>query len=610
MRDYSPADKGRFARQAVALQADGASLGRAADTLGVPLGTLARWVAAWRNGGADAFASRRASCGRKAVARGVSPEFAARLRGLAAKCHSAVLALRQAADWPDCPPAMRADLKRRFAKGGKIHLPLSLRRLCNVTPEAEAKRMSDTAFGHVAIKARHVAEVRDPFTGEIRPLRAGDLFLSDDMSVNHPYWFSLPEGETATRAHRGDRLAEKWGVAVGRQGLYTIDARGKWLGVDLTGRPTDAYTAADVLRHFRHVVAAFGLPRIGWVLEKGVWCARTVDGIRVAATDDGMRTAIVAGLESLGIEVKHVWTSEGKALIEGAFGNLQNFLDLQDAPTVGRHRGEMERVEAAMRRVRAGVVHPREAGLPHIAEELEAVRSAMKRCNETPKAGRIQEGIPDERWEADTALFPLRRPAGKEWGVFFPLKREVALRQGHAEVSVDGRTLRFTAPELFAELGAGYRVLVACDPDDPEAGAAVYNLERGARNVRGFRFGEWMAAAEFSRDMLLWGRDDEAREEHAARKRRFTRAFQTAWATTGLWETGVRRGVERPGERLTVEAGRAPLVGAANATDATSASLPTAARSRRLSDEDCDALEEALAAKEAAAFAAGDLIGI
>lgn len=600
MRQFDQSSKVHAAREAVRLLAGGMPWRDVCRAVGVARGTLERWVAVWRAEGAEGLASNRHRSGRKPVAGEDVPEpWAKRLRGLAAKCHSAVLALRRAKDWPDCPPGIRSHLEGLFARGGRIDVPLSLRRLCQVPPEAAAKRRSDTAYGHVALKGRHEAMVRDPRTGEVRELLAGDIYLSDDMSVNHPFWFELPPGETKTRAGRGDKLAEKFGVAVGRQGLYTIDARGKWLGVDLIGRPSDAYTAADVLRHFRHVVGTYGLPRLGWVLEKGVWCARTVDGVKVAVDGDGAKSRIVAGLESLGIEVKHVWTSEGKALVEGAFGNLQNWLDLQENPTVGRQRGEMERVEAVMRRVRAGTVHPRDAGLPDIARELAEVQAAMMHCNETPKAGRIQEGIPDERWAADTEAHPLAVPESEQWGVFMPWKTETQIRQGHVEATVDGRTFRFTAPEVFAELGAGYRVVVGFDPDDAEAGACVWNLEKGARNIYRAAVGGWLCHAEHSAPMLLWGDDDEARAAHAERKRRFTRAFTTAWAGTGLWGVGAKNGVERPGVKTGSRTGEGDAAAAA----------PAPAKRKALTATDLAGIEASLEADESRLEQSGVLWG-
>ena len=545
MYDKEQAKRVDVCQAAQRMLAAGRTMGECCLALEVGRSTLERWLMKWRKGGEEALAGRRHDCGRRPLAAQVPEAFAKKVLALRARCHSATLAWQAAIELPDCPPGIVAALKPRFARGGEVEIPLSLRRLVYVQPELEAKRKSDCEFLHAGLKGRHEDLVIDPRTGRERRLLAGDVFLSDDMSANHPFWFELPAGETATRAHRGDRLAERFGVTVGRQGLYTIDARGKWLGADLIGRPSDAYTAADVLRHFRHVVEQFGMPRIGWVLEKGVWCAQSVDGLKVVVSDDA-REATVAGLSSLGFQVKHVFTSEGKALVEGAFGRLQNVLDLQERPTVGRHRGEMERVEAVLRRVRAGTIHPADAGLPHILEERDEVAKAMAWLNERPKAGRIAHGIPDEVWSRDVDAHPLRQASGDDWSVFLPWKVQTAIRQGHVTATVDGREYRFTDPELAADLGAGYRVAAAFDPDEPEAGCAVWNLERGSANRRRYAPGQFIGMMEYAAPAPFWG-ENGATAAAAGRRKRFTRAFTTAYAGTGIWGTAARTGLERRG---------------------------------------------------------------
>lgn len=604
MLDKEQANRVEKCRAAERMLAGGAFMRDVALALGVGRSTLERWLAAWRRDGEEALASGRHACGRKPLAEAVPEAFAKKVLAIRARCHSAVLAWQAAIELPDCPAEIVAALKPRFARGGPVEIPLSLRRLVYVQPELEAKRKSDCEFLHTGLKGRHEDMVIDPRTGRERRLLAGDVYLSDDMSVNHPFWFELPAGETQTRAHRGDKLAERWGVAVGRQGLYTLDARGKWLGVDLIGRPSDAYTAADVLRHFRHVVETHGMPRVGWVLEKGVWCAQSVDGLKVVISDEA-REATVAGLASLGFAVKHVFTSEGKALVEGAFGRLQNVLDLQDAPTVGRHRGEMERVEAVLRRVRAGSIHPADAGLPHITEELEEVRKAMQWLNERHKAGRIAFGIPDEVWDRDTSAHPLRRLRGDDAAVFLPWKTETALRQGHVTATVDGREYRFTDPELAAALGAGYRVAAAFDPDEPEAGCAVWNLERGSANRRRYAPGQFIGMLEYSAPAPFWGNND-ATAAAAVRKKRFTRAFTTAYAGTGIWGTGTKQGVERRGVHPEFDGIEETGEAARVAKTAGGTPAPPAPKRRQMDERDvereaarADAMEAALAGRGA-----------
>lgn len=531
-------------REATELLAGGLPMKKAAARVGIPQGTLERWLRAWKSGGAEAMESDYSGVGRKAIAEGVPEGLADLIRRKSAKCGSKALTYHFIVDDPLCTDAIRDYLLPKLTSGKPLALPLSLRRLAEVTPELAAMYRSPVEFGHVGFKCRHGDMVIDPRTGQERKLLAGDIYLSDDMSTNHPFWFELPDGERETRAHRGDRLAERFGVAVGRQGLYTIDARGKWLGCELIGRPTDAYTSADVLRHFRRILAEFGLPRLGWILEKGVWMARSVDGRMDVVIGDDAREETVAGLSSLGFSVTHVHTSEGKALIEGAFGHFQSVCDLMEIPTVGRNRGEMERVEKVMRQVQTGVRHPADAGLPHIAAHVANLQKAMVFCNGKHKFGRIQNGVPDEVWSRDVAAHPLAQLQPEHMGVFMPCKFQTVIRQGHVDKTIAGTTYRFTNPEIFAKLGAGYAVAVAFDPGEPAAGAAIYNLETGSRNIDGFSPNAMICQAEFENELPLFGYSPAVAESQKRRKAH-TRAFTAAYAGTGLFGKKAGRAVER-----------------------------------------------------------------
>lgn len=540
---YDHAKRVAVCREATALIATGHTKADAAAIVGVPLGTLERWLRFWRVGGQEALMDKYDGVGRKPVAGCLDKESVDFIRRKAAMCGSMALAYQFFVDDPACPEALREYLIPKLTSGKPLSLPPSLRRAAQVTPELEAMRLGPTAFGHVGFKSRHSDMVIDPRTGQERKLLAGDIFLSDDMSTNHPFWFNLPEGERETRAHRGDKLAEKFGVAVGRQGLYTNDARGKWLGVELIGRPTDAYTSADVLRHFRRIMTEWGMPRIAWILEKGVWMARTVDGRMVVTVDDQARQTTVAGLSTLGFQVVHVHTSEGKALIEGAFNHLQAVLDLLEIPTVGRHRGEMERVEKIMRRVQTGVIHPADAGLPYIGDHVGNISKAQVFCNGKHKFGRIQNGVPDEVWTNDTTAHPLRELESEHMGVFMPCKFQTVIRQGCVDKTIDGVCYRFTSPD-FARLGAGYKLAVAFDPGEPQAGAEIYNLETGSRNVDGHRANALICHADHEAELPLFGYTPEVKASNARRKAH-RRAFEAAYAGTGLFGKKAGRAIER-----------------------------------------------------------------
>ena len=599
-------------RQATELLAGGLPMKKAAARVGVPQGTLERWLRAWKSGGAAAMESDYSGVGRPAVADCLDPESIDFIRRKAAMCGSMALTYQFFVDDPACPEALREYLIPKLTSGKPLSLPLSLRRAAQVTPELAAARLGPTELLHVGFKSRHADMVIDPLTGQERKLLAGDIYLSDDMSTNHPFWFHLPDGERETRAHRGDRLAEKFGVAVGRQGLYTNDARGKWLGAELIGRPTDAYTSADVLRHFRRILAEFGLPRIAWILEKGVWMARTVDGRMVVAIEDGARQETVAGLSTLGFQVNHVHTSEGKALIEGAFAHLQSVLDLLEIPTVGRHRGEMERIEKIMRRVQTGVIHPADAGLPHVSKHIENISRGMVFCNGKYKHGRIQNGVPDEVWAHDVLAHPLRTLEPEHMGVFMPVKFQTMIRQGCVDKTIGGVLYRFTAPD-FARLGTGYRLAVAFDPGEPQAGAEIYNLETGSRNVDGHKPNAWICHAAHEAALPLFGYSAEVKAS-GERRKAHTRAFEAAYAGTGLFGKKAGRAIERREAngrlaRVETNLGDAGETDAGNRSRALSATdetgIPASTfRRKQLTESDIDtaaaeaaALEERLRAR-------------
>ena len=521
-------DRLKLVQRALALR-PGLSWPKIAKAVGVPQPTLERWLRAYRTGGAEALMPEWDNAGRPAVADCLTTTAVNFLKRKRLKCGSTSTTLWHFQYDPLCPPELAEKLKNMKS------IPLSLRKACHVSKEAEAQYRGPTAHQHISFKDTHNPVVIDPATGAERALLAGDIYISDDMSRNMPFWFELALGERETRARRGDKLAERHGVAVGRQGLFTMDARGKLLGFTLIGCARDAYTADDVLRHFWNIGQEFGWPRLQWVLEKGVWCARTIDGTRVQCPDE-MRSRIVSGFGQLGFNVDHVHTSEGKALLESWFNFFQRAQSLQEgAPDIGRVRGEMEREKELMRRVQNGV-HPKEEGLPYYADAMQLDRKTCIALNSREKYGRIQNGVPDENWVRDTTApeSMLRKPVRSDRGHFLSTKLETAVRQGHVEKKIEGDWFRFSIPDKFGLLGKDYRVLMCFDPTDPESGAEIFNLETGSRNQANLRHMEWMGSAEFSPGLPMFGYSNEVGEA-ADRRKRYQRAFKNGYAGTGVF---------------------------------------------------------------------------
>jgi len=483
---------------------------------------------------------RRGASGRRPVASAMTPAAAAYVRRLAVASGSVASAFDDLAATPElCPPEIEAYLKGRRSRH---RIATSLRRAVAVTPEVDAMRHGAKRFDQQAyIGMRDMTQI-DYATGARIPIEPGDWWELDDQSTNQPFWFAIDAGDRqATRMATADALATRHGVGMGRQGLFAVDiASGKWLACELVGRPRDAYRAEDILRFLRRLFEDYGLPRRGIRLEKGVWRAGAITG-RTATMRDSELKIVVAGLKTLGIEVEYVHKSRGKPFVEGGFDHLQTRMAIEAVkrglPDIGRHRTDMERESAAMMRCKSGAQHPKDAGFPHISELAEVYQGAFGFLNATAKEGRLQQGVPDERWEAAVGAAPLAALRPEHAGVFMPEKFTTEIRGGHVQRTVAGRVYRFALPELTARVGNGYRLQVAFDPGEPWRGAEVYNLEVGTRNVLELRLGAWMATAEWAEAAPQFGA-----VEHSAtveQRKRYSRAFRAVYAASGV---GGRRG--------------------------------------------------------------------
>jgi len=523
--------------------AGGISEASACAAAGVSFYKLARWRRAFRAGGVAELEDKRAGrSGRKPVAAKLTPAAAEHLRKLAVGCGSLASAVDEFELSAVCPPEIKGVLA---ARRSRHHIPLSLRRAAASTPEQEAMFHGPKQFDEVAFIQRRDMTMIDPRTGERVRIQPGDWWEMDDQSTNQPFWFELPDGDAFTRQGTADALARRHGVGLGRQGLFAVDiATGRWLSCELVGRPRDAYRAEDILRFMRRLFEDYGLPRFGIRLERGCWQSRSITGEKIEMPED-QRRIVVHGLRNLGIHVEYVYKSRGKPFVEGGFDHLQTRMAIEAMKhgwkDIGRFRGDRERETAAMLRCKAGVVHPRESGFPHISELAVAYQDAMGFLNTHAKEGRLQAGIPDELFRAAIAADPLRKLDAKHAGIFLPMKFDTRLAGGHLQKTIMGRVYRFAAPEITARLGNGYRLFVAFDPSDPWRGAELYNLEEGTRNVSGLSLGAHVGTAEWSEDAPQFGLGS---SETSEQRKRFTRAFRAAYAAAGLAGTRGRRILE------------------------------------------------------------------
>jgi len=159
-----------------------------------------------------------------------------------------------------------------------------------------------------------------------------------------------------------------------------------------------------------------------------------------------------------------------------------------------------------------------------------------------------------------------------------PCKFQTAIRQGCVEKTIGGDTFRFSAPELFARIGAGYAVAVSFDPAEPQAGAEIYNLETGSRNMAGAGPNAWLGHAELEVALPLFGYTSDVAAS-GARRKAFKRAFTSAYAGTGLLGKRAGRAVERreaDGRLARMETNLGEAAGT-EAQDGRSSALPASA---------------------------------
>jgi hypothetical protein len=324
--------------------------------------------------------------------------------------------------------------------------------------------------------------------GVERPKRAGDVFVSDDLTLDWPYytevgaalWDALDQRTHLTegRGESGlDACAERFGVRLVRaQCLGVMDeASLRFVGHSLWSQNTDAYGCYAILWLYRQLFADWGQP--GAVRhEHGAWSKRPV----------------VDPLRASGIDVILTETAKGK-LIEMGFGGLHKRMAAEMTARglahlyLGKTRGEYEKGQKIWAACRAGREDPRNVGVPSMSEMMEIVRVCMEDWNATVSHGMILRGrTPQAVWDEHRAADPPLRSLDEEAGWrMLPGVTECAIRGGFAAsrskvFGADGAFYANTA--LFSALGYNYPVELRYDIADP-ARAAVFAGRTAAGKV-------------------------------------------------------------------------------------------------------------------------------
>ncbi len=432
------------------------------------------------------------------------------------------------------------------------------------------------------------------------------------MSWNFASYFPNPEGTGP--------LAQRHGVDLGRQGLWAMDfASGRWLGVDVIGRDRDAYRAEDILRFFRKLFSTYGLPRIGIILEKGAWKSKVIVGGQVPVEIDEeigeakAQEALLLSIEhEFGIQVRHCRNAKGKGHIETGFGYLQRTATtFIDSPTYGTWRGEFSRDAKLITAVQTGAKHPKEVGIPPMAEMSKLMENVAVYLNGEEKEGRNQADIPDLRWKAALEAKPPAPLPQAKIHVFFPVKTRATIRGGHVRVPSNGDSFSFAAPSVFAQIGSGRPVMVCFDPTEPSLRATILNYESSTELGKA---GDFLCHAEHVEDapgFLLKGANS---DDNPGRRRAYNRSFSSYFVAFGVFgKKAVRAHEHRDGRGnvALVEHGEPalPLPGLArHGSDSEGSALIARARSRRPKTREEEDLEIArIERMEAEALARGDL---
>lgn len=525
--------------------------------------SLWRIKQAWDRAGEAGLRTKHANAGRRKLAsvETFGPEAIAYVKRLFLQTESLPLALERLSDAGPCSPEARA-LIDRYRESGSY--PPSFYTLFHIDAETWALAKGEKTFQGATHSARRGMFIIET-DGTRREITAGDLVEADDVSVDVPYWFQLPDGT----------------FRCGRQVLCFRDRRSrKWIGAYGVARERDSYRGEDIARAVRELVDAWGLPG-RFRFERGSWESAPIAGIKV---DDGRGGEVRwGGIASL-VPIQHVYTSQGKGTIEGGFRMLHKVLGLHGV-RIGKHRGEYEEPSADMLAVNNGTKDPRACGFIAWRELLTVFEAAFTQLNGRP-VHFTELGVkhcPDDVWAQDLAARPGARlpacPADLAWH-FLPVKRELGAgiaQAGHVKVSVEGYPLPFffriggpdpATGEAFPFIERGHRLIVAFDPQRAAEGAVIFNAERGPKNTQGWRPLQRLFTAPLAGEapqVDLSGRAGQS-ADLVARKVR-NQQVRSAFTSIGLYGQGARRvrqDHDGQGNVARVESGAAGRTGSTN----------------------------------------------
>ena len=450
-------------RQATELLATGLPMRKAAARVGIPQGTLERWLRAWRHGGPDALASDYSGVGRKAVCEWTSEDVKAirevylrtnRGRGSGSMSHAVrrlVFEEKRASGRGPRKLSQKALAVLDRNMGSKQYIPNSLKKKLAISPQVFRHHRDPR---NAALSGPYVPGGTRLSQDATRRLWAGERRSFDDGSQNQVVCVPWPYG--------GDRCSDKYGVRVQR-GQWLVahdDGSGFVTSWTFTLRPRDSYRASDALGQVYRDARDMGMPD-EVVMEGGAWQGKQAMAFYRAA---GLRVIDAKGRPHL-------------KLIEGWWNRAWTHLSVYERGQIGRFRGEYKRENDLLMRCRAGSEDPRRH-FPLLPDLLREFSECVDFLNQDPIESTIYgRWVPASRWEEDKSNRPrVELPRDTEL-LAAPESRVVTVRRGGMVLATVVCPLGISVPYAFAHEDLirfeGAKVRVLFDPFEPAVRAAV-----------------------------------------------------------------------------------------------------------------------------------------
>lgn len=410
--------------------------------------SLRRWRDAFAQFGLNGLVDQKQGrVGRKPVARFLDEEQRARLQAESIEHGSIARAGRNLMRDPSLHAGVRAHL--HGGNQSKSYVPPSIREAARTSPL--------TAALHTGPRAARL--LTSSVHSNPESVKCGDVYVADDETPNIYVWEPWPN---------------KLGYRIGRPQILQVSDCGSLmpLVIRVVMRASGAYTADDVAGTLGDAFDNPGLPKLGLLLEGGVWRANTVLGHKTNLSVEDR----IGGLSSLGLEIFHARTPMAKWEIEGQFHLQQHIMDKCPGYCGRNERTDLpEKTKKLLAQAERGAVHPSEF-LLSLDQFASMVADALREYTHERADGKTLRGAsPWEKWNDEKPR--LRVLAEKDKWLYrsalcvTTVKRNGELRVTHGS----GRNARLfyyhNAPLLMPR--AGQEIFVYWNDHNPQADAVL-----------------------------------------------------------------------------------------------------------------------------------------